>query len=329
MPQQHPDVLLRPPSVDGLGSGATLAVLAHLGLVAALGLGVQWRDETPVSVQAELWSAVPQVAAPPGPAEPEPPPAAPPEPSPPPPPAPPPPAPAPPPPKPPATAQRDAQIATERATREREEQQRHDAALRELQRQDDKRRKDRDQLERLAAAEHKARQEEEAANRQHQDQQRKKQEKERLAAAERARQEQEQAEAAERAEKLRQEQIRRMNAQLGGGRGGGNGRTGSQGTAVQEASLSAAYQGRIKARVKPNIRLTESQLARMSDLLVTEVEVSAASDGTIVGRRITKRSGDNDWDAAVLRAIDKTAMLPRDTDGTMPSPILMTFRPSD
>jgi len=31
----------------------------------------------------------------------------------------------------------------------------------------------------------------------------------------------------------------------------------------------------------------------------------------------------------VLRAIDRTDGLPRDTDGTVPSPMLITFRPKD
>jgi len=57
------------------------------------------------------------------------------------------------------------------------------------------------------------------------------------------------------------------------------------------------------------------------------VEVRAAPDGTIVGRRLVKSSGNKDWDEAVLRAIDRTDMLPRDTDGRVPSPIEIGFTP--
>jgi colicin import membrane protein len=43
-----------------------LALLAHGLLLAALTWGVQWKsDLTPVTVEAELWSAVPEMAAPP------------------------------------------------------------------------------------------------------------------------------------------------------------------------------------------------------------------------------------------------------------------------
>jgi colicin import membrane protein len=62
---------------------------------------------------------------------------------------------------------------------------------------------------------------------------------------------------------------------------------------------------------------------------VAEVEVRAAPDGTIVGRKLIKSSGVASWDEAVLKAIDKTEILPRDTDGRVPSPLLISFRPKD
>jgi len=81
-----------------------MALAVHVGLIAALALGVNWRMRATEVVSAELWSSLPQQAAPR--AEAPPPPPAP-EPK----PAPPPPAPVPAPPPP----QREAQIATERA----------------------------------------------------------------------------------------------------------------------------------------------------------------------------------------------------------------------
>lgn len=66
---------LQPRSADGLARGALLALLVHGGLVAALTLGVDWRQDQDVEYSAELWSSLPQVAAPPAPApEPAPPP---------------------------------------------------------------------------------------------------------------------------------------------------------------------------------------------------------------------------------------------------------------
>ena len=62
---------------------------------------------------------------------------------------------------------------------------------------------------------------------------------------------------------------------------------------------------------------------------VAEVEVQTAPDGRIVSRRILKPSGTRDWDDAVLRAIDRTAILPRDVDGRIPAAMIITFRPHE
>ena len=56
---------LLPQSPGGNAPGAALAVLVHAGLVAVLALGIDWRNREPDAVSAELWAAVPQVAAPP------------------------------------------------------------------------------------------------------------------------------------------------------------------------------------------------------------------------------------------------------------------------
>ena len=62
---------LMPRPANGTVQGAALSVLVHGGLVAALAWGVGWRAPAPVTVSAELWAAVPQIAAP-KPVEPEP-----------------------------------------------------------------------------------------------------------------------------------------------------------------------------------------------------------------------------------------------------------------
>ena len=51
-----------------------------------------------------------------------------------------------------------------------------------------------------------------------------------------------------------------------------------------------------------------------------------APDGTIIARRLVKSSGHHDWDDAVLRAIDRTGTLPRDTDGRVPGTLIVSFR---
>jgi colicin import membrane protein len=60
-----------------------------------------------------------------------------------------------------------------------------------------------------------------------------------------------------------------------------------------------------------------------------DVEVRCAPDGAIVGRRLVKSSGNKEWDDAVLRALDRTEVLPRDTDGRVPSSMVIAFRPRE
>ncbi|HSQ71198.1 MAG TPA: protein TolA, partial [Rubrivivax sp.] len=111
---------LLPQPPGGNAPGAVLALLAHGALIAALAGALNWRTQSPTVVSAELWSAVPQTAAPP-PARVAPAPVPVPAPT----PAPPPPAPTPAPPPPQAAApQPDAQIAIEKAAREKAERER-------------------------------------------------------------------------------------------------------------------------------------------------------------------------------------------------------------
>lgn len=63
----HHDALL-PRAPGGLVPGAALSLVVHGGLIAALALGVGWRHQQAEVFSAELWSAVPEVAAPPAPA---------------------------------------------------------------------------------------------------------------------------------------------------------------------------------------------------------------------------------------------------------------------
>lgn len=55
---------LQPRPPGGMVPGATLSVLVHAGLVAAIALGVSWQRTADVEFSAELWSALPEVAAP-------------------------------------------------------------------------------------------------------------------------------------------------------------------------------------------------------------------------------------------------------------------------
>jgi colicin import membrane protein len=115
---QRDALMPRPPG--GMGQGLTLALIVHVLLVIALAFSVNWRNSEPAGVEAELWAAVPQIAAP---RAVEPPPTPQPEP------------PKPPPPRAEPTPQQlqDAQIAIEKARRE-DEKRKEDAKREEQQR---------------------------------------------------------------------------------------------------------------------------------------------------------------------------------------------------
>ncbi|HEX2547241.1 MAG TPA: cell envelope integrity protein TolA [Ramlibacter sp.] len=300
-----------PPPQPGLLRAMVLAVLAHVLLVIALTQGLQWQRETQdAAVEAELWSALPQQAAPPPPVVVPPPPPpqpvvkAPPEPV----------VKAPPRPEPPA--QRDADIALEREKQKRELEKKKLAEDRELQRKKE-----------LAEERELQRKKELAAKKREEDLAKKKleqQKQQQLAEAkrkedEKRRKEEEAREMkdAQRREQLRKDQIARSLAMAG------SGTPSSAGAAAQTSGPSAGWGARVQARVRPNIVFGDD----FSGNPEAVIEVRLAPDGTIVSKRVKKSSGNRGWDEAVLRALDKTEVLPRDVDGRVPSGGDLVFRP--
>ena len=272
---------LMPRQPAGMGAGLVLALLVHGLLIVALAFGVAWRSSEPDAVEAELWAAVPQLAAPPAPPPvPKPVEVKPPEP-------------APAPKREPVPAPEpapDAQIAIEKARRE--EAKRAELKREEIKREERKREEAKREQQRAEA-------------------ERKKTE---LAEKEKTKKEAEQAEA------RHQANVRRMLGQAGAAANGSPG-----GTAAQSAGPSAGYAGRIKARIRPNIVLTDN----VDGNPLATVEVRLAPDGTITSRKLVKSSGAKAWDDAVLRAVDKTEMLPRDIDGRVPPVIEIDFKPRE
>jgi colicin import membrane protein len=245
----------RPPREEDWSTGVTISIVAHATLIGALVWGLHWRSstvETPAS--AELWSAIPETAAPP-PVETPPPP--PPAPEPPPPvetPKPPdivveqikkpPPKPTPPPPPPKPVPPKPAPVPPPPPPK--------------------------DKLDAKALA------------------------------------------------KLHDENMKRMMGQM-------NAPVNATGTAAHDSGPSASYLGRIVAQLRRNLILTDSIPGNPH----VEVEIRCAPDGTIIGRRITKSSGNSTWDDAVIRAIDKTGTLPRDTNGKALDTIPIGWGPQD
>jgi len=281
----------------GLGRGLAMAVIAHLLLVAALTFSVNWRVSSPEGVEAELWAAVPQIAAP-RPVEVEPPPPPPvrtvkPEPE-----------PVKPPPK-EAASVPDAQIAIEKAKRLEDKRKKELAE----QAREEKAAKEAEKL----ARQRKAEQAEKLA-----EQKRKDQAAEKLKAELANKKREAAVEASNAAE--REKQMQRI-ASLAGATGAAN----ATGTALQSAGPSADYIGRIKGRIRPNVSFPDT----LPGNPVVEVEITVAPDGRIMSSRIVKASGVPEWDDAVKRGIDKTAVLPRDETGRVVSPMTIAYRPRD
>lgn len=318
-----PHLEFAPPAPPGMGRAWGVAGAAHLALFLALGLATAWKTQ-PQSLQAEaeLWSAVPQAAAPRLQEPPPPPPAPEPKPEPPAKTKPPQPAPEPE----PDNSLRDAQIALEK--KKLEDQKKKEAAERQRKALEKKKKEaeekaEKDKAVKDKAAKDKAAEEKAAQEKKEQD---KKKAAEKAKADEKKRQ-QEQAQKAKqdkeddaRADALRQENLQRMQG-MAGASGGPN----ATGTALKSSGPSASYAGRLVGRIKPNINYPGETIGNPR----AEVEVRVAPDGTITSRRIVQSSGNKAWDDAVLRAIDKTEILPKDTDGRVPPFIVLGFRPLD
>jgi colicin import membrane protein len=129
----------------------------------------------------------------------------------------------------------------------------------------------------------------------------------------------------DRAEAEKLAEAREANLQRMLGQAGATGGPSATGTAARSSGPSASYAGRIMARIKPNIVFTDP----LDGNPIATVEVRLAPDGTIIGKRLVKSSGVKSWDDAVLRAIERTEVLPRDTDGRVPGPFEIDFKRRD
>lgn len=88
------------------------------------------------------------------------------------------------------------------------------------------------------------------------------------------------------------------------------------------ASVMSAYAQKVQRRIRPNIVWSGS-----TENLETVVEVHCLPNGTIDSLRIVRSSGNTDWDAAALRAIQHSDPMPVDTDGHAPVVFKITMRP--
>lgn len=290
-----------PPRDTGSLGAYGLALLVHALLIAALIWGINWKhNDRTASFEAELWSSVPQEAAPKL-VE-----------------APPPPPPLPPPPQPaevkvtPPLPEVDIALEQEKKRKLLQQQKEAEAlkAQKVLQAEKGaekhkaelqaKKEKEREEKAREELARHKAAEEAKKAQAREQEQQK-------LAAAA--------------AEKQRQTALRRMI-----GLAGASGSADAKGSAPKSSGPSASYGGKVRAAVKPNVVFTDSIAGNPT----AEVEVRTSLDGTIVSQRLIKSSGNKAWDEAVIKAVIRTGTIPKDVDGRIPyTTLTLEMRPRD
>ena len=294
MPSATDRIDLGPPRDVGAIRSFGLALLIHAALIAALTWGVNWkRTDSAATFGAELWSNVPPDAAPIAPT-----PQAPPLPT-------------------PVVKQPVLQAPPEPAPSV-------DIALE----QEKKRKQLKDQqlaqekLERDAAKTLQAQADKAKLLKAE------KLKAEQLAKAEQAKTEQDRADAlkAKQSQQLaarqREDNLNRLNKLMSNAGGGAQG--GTSRASVGGKGSSTTYSAIARAAVIPNVVFTEA----FDGNPLAKVEVRLQSDGTIISSRVVQPSGNDNWDKAVLNAVIRTRVMPKDVDGKLPDTILiLEFKP--
>jgi colicin import membrane protein len=106
--------------------------------------------------------------------------------------------------------------------------------------------------------------------------------------------------------------------------GGAQGGSSSNRASVGGKGSSTTYSAIARAAVIPNVVFTEA----FDGNPLAKVEVRLQSDGTIISSRVVQTSGNDNWDKAVLNAVIRTRVMPKDVDGKLPDTILiLEFKP--
>ncbi|MGE5451221.1 MAG: energy transducer TonB [Acidobacteriota bacterium] len=95
---------------------------------------------------------------------------------------------------------------------------------------------------------------------------------------------------------------------------------------ISSAGPSDSYIGRIVSRVKPNIVFPRDGVTGNPAALV---KVECTAEGKITRSTVIAASGNEQWDQAVIRALERTQVLPLDERKRAPCPFEINFRPQD
>lgn len=303
------------PKEPGPWRALMLAAMVHAALLAFLWIGIRWQNETPTTIEAEVWSPQPREAVPlPQPVmeEKEPEPAHEPEPT--------------------HVAKEEPRhvitappvakpdIALEQEKKRKEEQKKRleEEQQAKLKKTAEKAEEERQAKVRKAEQERQAKlkkEQEERLAKQKADEQRIEKEK-KLAEAKRKQEADDKALA-----KIRDEEMRRITGGVTG--------TGGSGEAPKSRGgrADSGYAGRVAAKIKSNIVFNVPE--GLADNSPVEYVVDLLPDGSVAGMKKTRSSGVPGFDEAVRRAIEKSQPFPKDKSGSVPSSFIGIHRAKD
>jgi colicin import membrane protein len=342
---------IRPPRERGTGKAFALAAVMHLLLGWLLYHGINWQNNTPAGAEAEIWTDIPDMSAPtPRPAPPPPAPAKA--------------QPAPPPArdeqadialqekkrKQQEAAAREAQLAEQRREQQQAQQEAEakrqqqlaaqaaaaaaaQKAMQDKQKQIEKQRQAELQKQQQAKAQQeKERQQQAEAQKAEQlkaEQQQAQKEARAKADAEAKAKAQAKAkadaEAKAKVDAERRARLAALQGQLGGGTsssGEGLAKSGT-GRGAGGNATSPGYAEKVQRRVRPNIVWAGETAG-----LETVVSVRCSPSGTLLSANISRSSGNEQWDQAALRAVQRSDPMPVDVDGKAPDHFTITLRPA-
>ncbi|WP_233800068.1 cell envelope integrity protein TolA [Paraburkholderia sp. HP33-1] len=340
MIRKNSDYPLQPPRERGTGRAFLFALVMHALLGFFLYHGIHWQNSTPEGEEAELWTEVPDSAIPHPVVTPPPAPVA------------------------PAPPVRDEQadIALQEKKRQQQEAARA-AQLAEQQRQQKlkeqqdaeakrqqqlaeqqaaqlaaqkaaklKQQQEQQQAEKLKQQQLAEQQKQQQLKEQQEQQQKQAQaEAQKKADAEKAAKAKAQADAAAQAKKQLDAERRARLAQMQGVAGGVGGSStssnglGKSGTGSGSGGTAAtsAFNDRVQRRVRPNIIWSGP-----TEGLETVIAVRCSPGGTLLSASISRSSGNSAWDAAALRAVQRSDPMPQDVNGKTPESFTITLVPA-
>ena len=281
------------PSEPGRWRAITLAVLVHVALLVFFWIGIDWQNQTPVAIKAEIWDMQAKEAAP-LPPEPDPTPQPKPEPK-------------------PIVKE------TPKAEPIKPEPPKVDIAL-----EKEKKRKEQERKDKLAEedkqkkAKQKAEQDKQDKLKQ-QEAEKKKLEQQKKTDADKKRLQDKRD--VELSEKRHADEIRRMTGAIGSGGSGQAAKSQGSGRA------DGAYADKIRLRIRSNTVFVVP--AELSGNPPVEYDVELLPDGSLRGLNLRKSSGLPGFDEAVKRAIERSQPFPPDQSGSVPGRLTVVHKPKD